>query len=63
MKGVNAIVDLMTVFVIINNVGIKVNADVNVKNLLIKVHVIKYLFGILLIGNVNVINHVMLVSI
>ena len=32
MKGVNAIVDLMTVFVIINNVGIKVNADVNVKN-------------------------------
>ena len=48
----------MQVFVIINNVGIKINDDVNVKNYLTKEYVIKYLFGILVIVNVNVINHV-----
>ena len=48
----------MQVFVITNNVGIKINDDVNVKNYLTKEYVIKYLFGILVIVNVNVINHV-----
>ena len=46
----------MQVFVIINNVGIMINADVNVKNWLIK-----DFFGILAI--VNVINHMMLENI
>ena len=32
MKHVNANVDLMQLFVIINNVAIKINADPNVKN-------------------------------
>ena len=32
IKLVNVNVDQMQVFVIINNVGIKINADVNVKN-------------------------------
>ena len=32
MKLVSANVDLMQVFVIINKDGIKINADVNVKN-------------------------------
>ena len=31
-KHVNENVDQMQVFVIINNVGMKINADVNVKN-------------------------------
>ena len=47
----------------INNAGMKINADVNVKNLLIKVYVVKNLFGILVITNVNVINHAILVGI
>ena len=47
-------------FVIINEVSMKINAGVNVNNLLIKAVVIKDLFGILLIINVNVINHVIL---
>ena len=34
------------------------NVDVNLKNLLPKVYAIKDLFGILVIVNVNVINHV-----
>ena len=50
----------MEVFVIINNVGMKVNAGVNVKNWLIKVVVIKDLFGMLVTVNGNEINHVML---
>ena len=41
----------------------KDNVNVNVKNWLIKVVVIKDLFGILLIEKVNVINHVMLENI
>ena len=46
-----------------NNVGIKINANASVKNKFIKVYAIKTLFGILVIVNVNVINHVILVSI
>ena len=53
----------MQLFVIINNVGIKINADVNVKNWLTKVYVIKEMYGILVIMSVNVISHVILVSI
>ena len=53
----------MQVFVIVNNVGIKINADVNVKNWLTKEYVIKDLLRILVIVNVNVINDVMLESI
>ena len=45
----------MQLFVIIKNVGIKINVDANVKNYLIKEYVIKDLFGILVIVNVNVI--------
>ena len=63
MKLVNANVDQMQVFVIINNAGIMINADVNAKNLLIKEYVIKDLLGILVIVNVSVINHGMLESI
>ena len=37
----------MRVFVTINNAGMKINVGVNVKNWLIKVYVIKDLFGIL----------------
>ena len=32
MKNVSVNVDKMQLFVIINNVGIKINVDVNVKN-------------------------------
>ena len=49
--------------IVCNNLGIKINADANVKNSLIKVYVIKDLFGILVIVNANVINHVILVTI
>ena len=50
----------MQVFVTINNVGMMTNAGVN---FLIKVYVIKDIFGILVIVNVNVIHHVMLENI
>ena len=43
-------------FVIINKDGMMINADANVKNLLTKECVIKDLFGILAIVNVNVID-------
>ena len=46
---------LMRVFVTINNAGMKINVVVNVKDWLIKVYVIKDLFGVLVIVNVNVI--------
>ena len=46
--------------VTINNVGMKVNTGVNVKNWLIKVIVIMDLLGLLVILNANVINHEML---
>ena len=44
----------MQTLAIINNIRIVINADVNVKNELIKEYVIKNLFGILVIVNVNV---------
>ena len=53
----------MQVFGIIKKGGMKINADVNAKNLLTKKYVMKYLFEILVIVSVNVINHVVLVSI
>ena len=59
----NVNVDWIQAFVIINNVGMMINVDANVKNWLIKVYAIKDMLGILVIVNVNVINHVMLVSI
>ena len=49
MKHVNVNVDLMQVILIINNVGIKINPDLNVKNRLIKVCLTKDFFGILVI--------------
>ena len=53
----------MQAFVIINNIGIMINADVNIKNWLTKEYAIKDLFGILAIVNVNGINHVILENI
>ena len=53
----------MQVFVIITNVGIMINVNKNVNNELIKVYAIKDIFGILVIVDENVINHVILVSI
>ena len=53
----------MQVFVIINNVGMMINVDANVKNWLIKVYAIKDMLGISVIVSVNVINHAVLVSI
>ena len=44
--------------VAINKAGIKISADLNVKNYLTKVYVMKDLIEILLIVNVTVINHV-----
>ena len=63
MKHVNVCVNLEKMFVIIKNVRIKINVDVNVNNYLIKEYVIKDLFGILVIVNVNVIKRVILVNI
>ena len=60
MKHVNVSVNFEKMFVIMKNVGIKLNADVNVKNYLLKEYVIKDVFGILVIVSVNVIKHVML---
>ena len=50
-------------FVIINNVGIMINALVNAKNWLIKVYAIKDLFAIVVILSANVTNSVILVNI
>ena len=50
----------MQVLVIINNVGTKINVDANVKNGLAEEDVIKNLYGILVIVNMSVTNHVML---
>ena len=58
MKFVNVHVDQMQVFLIINNDGMKINAGGNVKNWLIKEVVIIDLLGILVVLNVNVINHI-----
>ena len=62
MKCVSIYVDLIVVFVIINNVGMMINAGVNTKDSLIKAYALKDLFGILVIVSVNVINPVILVS-
>ena len=53
----------MQLFLIINNIGIMINADVNVKNSLIKEYVIKDLLGILVTVNVIVMNYVILESV
>ena len=55
----------MAVFVIINKVGMKMNAGMNANNWLIKVYAIKWKdwFGIRIIVTVNLINHEMLVNI
>ena len=53
----------MQLFVIINSVGIKINVDVNLKNLLIKGYVIKDLFEIPVVVSVDVIKLVMSVNI
>ena len=53
----------MQVFVLINEYGMKINADVNVKNWLIKEYGTNDLSGIQVIVNVNVINYVMLENI
>ena len=63
MKCVSVNVDLTAVFVIINNVGMMINAGVNAKKRLIKAYAIKDLFGVLTIVSANVINPVILVSI
>ena len=47
----------------INIVGIMINVDSNVKNWLTKEYVIKDLFGIVAIVNMNVINYMMLENI
>ena len=60
MKLVNVNVDLMQVFVTISKRGIMTNVNVKGKNRLEKEYVIKDLFGIQVIVNVNAINHVML---
>ena len=53
----------MQEFVMVRNVGIMINADINANNWLTKEHEINDLFGILVIVNINVINHVMLENI
>ena len=53
----------MQVYVIINNVGMKINAGVNVKNWLIKAAVMKNSTGILVVVNVSEINYAMLENI
>ena len=47
---------------IINNVGMIINVDANIKNWLINVYAIKDMLGILVIVSLNVINRVILVS-
>ena len=49
--------------VIINNVGMMINAGVNAKNWLIKAYAIKDLFGILVVVSASVINPLILESI
>ena len=63
MKHVSVNIDLTVVFVMINNVGMMINAGVNEKNWLLKVHAIKDLFGIRVIVSATVINSMILVSI
>ena len=60
MKLESAIVDYMQVFAIINKDGMKINDDVNVKNLFTKEYVIKNLIEILKTVSVNAVHHVIL---
>ena len=53
----------MQVFVIVNNAGMMITADVNAKNSLTKEYVIRDSFGIQVIVSLNVINHLMLENI
>ena len=53
----------MQVFVTTKNVGMEINAELNPNNCLTKVYAIRHLFGVEVIMSVNVINHVILVSI
>ena len=53
----------MQAFVITNNAGMMINADMNVNNWLIKVCVIRGLFGILVNVSASAINLVMLENI
>ena len=62
-KRVSVNVDLTVVFVIINNVGMMINAGVDAKNWLIKAYTIKYRLGFLVIVNANVVNPAILVNI
>ena len=59
---INVNVNLEKMFVIINNIKIKITVDVNVLNQLIKEYVIKDLFGILVTVSVNVIKLVTLMN-
>ena len=63
MKRVNVNVDQMQLFVIINNVELKINIDANVRNSFRKVYAIKDMLGMLVIANANVLSHVILESI
>ena len=63
MKLANVNLDQMQVFVIVNNVGMMINADANAKNSLTNKYVIMDLFRIQVIVSVNVINRVMLENI
>ena len=63
MKYVSVNVDETAVLAIINNARMMINAGVNANDDLIKEYVKKDLLGILVIVSVNVINHVMSVSI
>ena len=59
----NVNVNLEKMPVMLDNIGIKINVDVNVKNYLIKEYVITDSFEILVIVSVNVIKRVMLVNV
>ena len=62
-ETLNVSVNVGLMFVIINNAGIKINADANAKNYMIKVYVINDMHGILVTVDVKVINHLILASI
>ena len=63
MKLVSVYADQIRLFVIVNNDGFNINVDVNVKNQLIKVYVMKDIFLILITVIANVINLAVLVNI
>ena len=63
MKLVSVYADQIRLFVIVNNDGFNINVDVNVKNQLIKVYVMKDIFLILITVVANVINLAVLVNI